>query len=102
MLTANLFAMLMQNLSAKLGIATGSRAARGVPRPGRGGGSFVALWLQAEPVAMATDLAEFAGAAMGLHLLFGLSMLESGAAGGGGRVRGARPARCTDSGGSKR
>jgi len=34
----------------------------------------VGLWLQAEAVAMATDLAEFTGAALGLHLLFGLSM----------------------------
>ena len=38
---------------------------------------MVLLWLQAEAVAMATDLAEFVGAAVGLHLLFGLSAAVS-------------------------
>jgi manganese transport protein len=72
-LTANLMAMLVQTLSAKLGIATGMSlpevCRERLPR------RFVfGLWLQAEAVAMATDLAEFTGAALGLHLVFGLPM----------------------------
>jgi manganese transport protein len=76
-LAANLMAMLIQSLSAKLGIATG----RSLPElcrdrfPSR---VVVLLWLQAEAIAMATDLAEFVGAALGLHLVFGLSMWASG------------------------
>jgi manganese transport protein len=72
-LAANLMAMLIQALSAKLGIATG----RSLPELCRDQFGFrvvVLLWLQAEAVAMATDLAEFVGAALGLHLVFGLSM----------------------------
>jgi manganese transport protein len=75
-LAANLMAMLVQSLSAKLGIATG----RSLPELCRDRFSFrvvVLLWLQAEAVAMATDLAEFVGAALGLHLVFGLSMWAS-------------------------
>jgi manganese transport protein len=72
-LAANLMAVLVQSMSAKLGIATG----RSLPEacrdrfPSR---VVVLLWLQAEAVAMATDLAEFVGAALGLHLVFGLSL----------------------------
>jgi manganese transport protein len=72
-LAANLMAMLIQALSAKLGIATG----RSLPELCRDRLPFrlvVLLWLQAEAVAMATDLAEFVGAALGLHMVFGLSM----------------------------
>jgi manganese transport protein len=72
-LAANLMAMLVQSMSAKLGIATG----RSLPEVCRDRYRFravVLLWLQAEAVAMATDLAEFVGAALGLHLVFGLSM----------------------------
>src|SRR4051795_3408615 len=72
-LAANLMAMLIQSMSAKLGIATG----RSLPELCREHLPFrlvVLLWLQAEAVAMATDLAEFVGAALGLHLVFGLSM----------------------------
>ena len=72
-LAANLMAMLVQSMSAKLGIATG----RSLPEVCRDRFPFrvvVLLWLQAEAVAMATDLAEFVGAALGLHLVFGLSM----------------------------
>lgn len=75
-LTANLMAMLVQTLSAKLGIATGlslPEACRArLPRR-----FVVFLWLQAEAIAMATDLAEFTGAALGLHLVFGLSLWMS-------------------------
>ena len=72
-LAANLMAMLVQSMSAKLGIATG----RSLPEVCRDRFPFrvvMLLWLQAEAVAMATDLAEFVGAALGLHLVFGLSM----------------------------
>jgi manganese transport protein len=68
-LTANLMAMLIQSMSAKLGIATGLNLAEvcreKFPRP-----LTVGLWVQAEIIAMATDLAEFIGAAIGIHLLF--------------------------------
>jgi manganese transport protein len=75
-LAANLMAMLVQSLSAKLGIATG----RSLPEICRDRFPFrvvLLLWLQAEAVAMATDLAEFVGATLGLHLVFGLSMWAS-------------------------
>ena len=77
-LAANLMAVLVQTMSAKLGIATG----RSLPEVCRDRFSFrvvVVLWLQAEAVAMATDLAEFVGAALGLHLVFGLSLWLSAA-----------------------
>jgi manganese transport protein len=66
-------AMLVQSMSAKLGIATGSSLPE-VCRERFPSRVVVLLWLQAEAVAMATDLAEFVGAALGLHLVFGLSM----------------------------
>jgi len=75
-LLANLMAMLVQAMSAKLGIATG----RSLPEVCRDRFPFrvvVLLWLQAEAIAMATDLAEFVGAALGLHLVFGLSLWVS-------------------------
>ena len=72
-LAANLMAMLVQSMSAKLGIATG-RSLPEVCRDRFPSRVVVLLWLQAEAVAMATDLAEFVGAALGLHLVFGLSM----------------------------
>jgi len=68
-LAANLMAMLVQSMSAKLGIATGLNLAevcrQKFPFP-----AVVGLWIQAEVIAMATDLAEFIGAAIGIHLLF--------------------------------
>jgi manganese transport protein len=76
-LLANLMAMLIQYLSAKLGIATD----RNLPelcrerfRPWVSWG----LWLQAEVMAMSTDVAEFLGAAIGLNLLFGVPLLVAG------------------------
>jgi manganese transport protein len=74
---ANAMAILVQYLSAKLGIATG----RDLPEMCREHMSrpvSVALWIQAELVAMATDLAEFVGAAIGLNLLFGVPMAAAG------------------------
>jgi manganese transport protein len=73
-LLANVMAMLVQYLSAKVGVATGrdlpelcrDRLPRAVSQ---------GLWVQAELVAMATDMAEFVGAAIGLNLLFRLPLL---------------------------
>ncbi|HEY6492940.1 MAG TPA: Nramp family divalent metal transporter [Trebonia sp.] len=75
-IVANLMAMLVQTLSAKLGIATGLSLPE-VCRERLPHRVVVLLWLQAEAVAMATDLAEFTGAALGLHLVFGLSLWVS-------------------------
>jgi manganese transport protein len=75
-LTANLMAMLIQSLSAKLGIATGKSLPE-VCRDRLPRWTVRGLWVQAELVAMATDLAEFTGAALGLHLVFGLSIWVS-------------------------
>ena len=76
-LAANLMAMLIQNLSAKIGIATGRNlpelCREHFPRPVSRG-----LWVQAELIAMATDLAEFVGAAIALNLLFGVPLLPAG------------------------
>ena len=76
-LAANLMAMLIQSMSAKLGIATG----RNLPELCRerfGRRTAFVLWLQAEAVAMATDIAEFVGAAVGLNLLFGIPLFPAG------------------------
>ncbi len=76
-LAANLMAMLIQSMSAKLGIATGLNlpevCRERFPRP-----LTIGLWLQAEGIAMATDLAEFIGAALGLNLLFGIPLFPAG------------------------
>jgi manganese transport protein len=82
-LSANLMAMLVQTLSAKLGIATG----RNLPETCRDNFSrpvSMALWVQAEAIAMATDLAEVLGAALGLHLLFGMPLFPAGLLAGAG------------------
>jgi manganese transport protein len=74
---ANLMAMLVQYLSAKIGIATGRNlpelCRRHFKRPVTFG-----LWVQAEIVAIATDLAEFVGAAIALNLLFGVPPFAAG------------------------
>jgi manganese transport protein len=76
-LAANLMAMVVQYLSAKLGIVTGANLPELVrerfPRPATWG-----MWAQGEVMAMATDVAEFLGAALGLNLLFGVPMLWAG------------------------
>jgi manganese transport protein len=73
-LLANLVAMLFQALSAKLGIATGRNLAElcreQFPRP-----AVWAMWLVSEVAAMATDLAEFLGGAIGLSLLFQIPLI---------------------------
>jgi manganese transport protein len=76
-LVANLMAMLIQTLSAKLGVATGLNLPE-VCRERFPRGAVVFLWLQAEVIAMATDLAEFVGAALGLNLVFGIPLLWCG------------------------
>src|SRR5437773_4305358 len=73
---SNLMAMLIQTLSAKLGIATGQNLAE-VCRERFSRRTAIALWLQAEVIAMATDLAEFLGAALGFHLLLGISLFPA-------------------------
>jgi len=73
---SNLMAMLIQTLSAKLGIATGRNLAE-ICRERMSRRSAIALWLQAEAIAMATDLAEFLGAAVGFHLLLGIALFPA-------------------------
>jgi manganese transport protein len=76
-LLANLMAMLIQYLSAKLGIATDHSlpelCRERFPRAVTWG-----LWVQAELMAMSTDVAEFIGAALGLNLLFGVPLVTAG------------------------
>jgi manganese transport protein len=75
--TSNLMAMLIQTLSAKLGIATGRNLAElcriHFPR-----WLVAMMWVLMELVAMATDLAEFLGAALGFYLLFGMPLWVAG------------------------
>src|ERR1051326_5813058 len=73
---SNLMAMLIQTLSAKLGIATGPNLPE-VCRERLSRRGAIAMWLQAEAIAMATDLAEFLGAALGFHLLFGMPLFPA-------------------------
>jgi len=76
-LAANAMAMLIQYLSAKLGIVTDSDlpelCREHYPRPVSWG-----LWIQAEVMAMSTDIAEFLGAALGLNLLFHVPLVIAG------------------------
>src|SRR3954453_816758 len=76
-LVSNLMAMLIQSMSAKLGIATGRNlpevCRERFPKP-----VSIGLWIQAEIIAMATDLAEFIGAALALNLLFGIPLFPAG------------------------
>jgi manganese transport protein len=74
--SASLLAMFIQYQSAKLGVVTG----RNLPQLCRKHYSrpvTAVLWIQAELVAMATDLAEFVGAAVALNLLFGVPLLPA-------------------------
>ena len=74
---ANVMAMFIQSLSAKLGLATGmslpENCRQQYPRP-----VVYGLWAQAEVVAMATDLAEIVGGAVALHLLVGMDLFTGG------------------------
>jgi manganese transport protein len=73
---SNLMAMLIQTLSAKLGIATGRNLPE-ICRERFSRRTSVGLWLQAEVIAMATDLAEFLGAALGIKLLLGIPLFPA-------------------------
>jgi manganese transport protein len=80
---ANLVAMLIQTQSAKLGIATG----RNLPELCRelfSRRTSIGLWIQAEIVAMACDVAEVVGAALGLNLLFGIPLFPAALIAGAG------------------
>src|SRR5437763_9298822 len=77
LLWSNAMAILIQYLSAKLGIATG----RTLPQNCRAhfsGGMNLFLWFAAELAALATDLAEFLGAALGFYLLAGPALVAHG------------------------
>ena len=74
---ASLMAILVQYLAAKVGLSTG-RSLPELCRDRFGRRANVILWVQAEVVAMATDLAEFVGAAVGLNLVFGVPLLAAG------------------------
>src|ERR1044072_4545513 len=73
---SNLMAMLIQTLSAKLGIATGRNLPE-ICRERVSRRTSIGLGVQAEAIAMATDLAEFLGAALGFHLLLGWALFPS-------------------------
>ena len=73
---SNLMAVLIQSLSAKLGIATGKNLPE-ISRENFSKKTSIFLWIQAELVIIATDLAEFIGAALGLYLLFNIPMLPA-------------------------
>ncbi|HLI68220.1 MAG TPA: Nramp family divalent metal transporter [Ktedonobacteraceae bacterium] len=71
---ANLMAMLLQTMSAKLGLATGHNLAE-MARLHFPGPVVIVMWIASEIAAMATDLAEFLGASIALYLLFGIPLL---------------------------
>jgi manganese transport protein len=76
-LAANLIAMLIQYLSAKVGIAT-DRTLPELFREQFPRSASIGMWMQAELIAMSTDIAEFVGAALGLNLLFGVPLVWAG------------------------
>ncbi|HTZ64757.1 MAG TPA: Nramp family divalent metal transporter [Solirubrobacteraceae bacterium] len=76
-LAANLVAMLIQYMSAKLGVVT-DRNLPELCRERFPQAVTWGLWVQAEVIAMSTDIAEFLGAALGLNLLFGVPLLPAG------------------------
>ena len=73
---SNLMAVLIQAMSAKLGIATGKNLPE-LCRQRFSRRTSVGLWVQGELIAMATDVAEFIGAALGLYLLFGIPLFPA-------------------------
>ncbi len=74
---SNFMAMLIQSLSAKLGIGTGRNLAE-ICREEFSRPVVIGMWVISEIVAMATDLAEFLGAALGFYLLFGIPLWAAG------------------------
>lgn len=81
LLLSNLMAILLQILAAKLGVATGKSLAENCREHFRKPVAFF-LWITAELAAMATDLAEFLGAALGIYILFGIPMFPAALIGG--------------------
>lgn len=77
-IAGNLVAWLVQYLSAKLGLATGQSLTQILGERFKSPWTRRLYWLQAEIVAMATDLAEVVGGAIALYLLFGIPMLLGG------------------------
>src|SRR5690242_8940673 len=77
LLWSNAMAILVQYLSAKLGIATGKTLPQNCRATFSKRANF-GLWIAAELAALATDLAEFLGAALGFYLLFGPALLAHG------------------------
>ncbi len=75
----NIMAWLIQYLSAKLGVVTGQSLPEVLGSRIRNPWARRAYWVQAELVAMATDVAEVIGGAVALHLLFGIPLLLGGA-----------------------
>src|SRR6476469_1199266 len=75
-LAANLMAMLIQTMSAKLGIATGMNLPEVCRERFPRTVTFL-LWIQAEVIAMATDIAEFVGAAIGINLITGMPLFPA-------------------------
>src|SRR5437016_13593793 len=71
---ANLMAILLQTMSAKLGLATGQNLAE-LSRQEFRKPVVYAMWIVSEIAAMATDLAEFLGASIAINLLFGIPLL---------------------------
>lgn len=76
---ASIMAMLLQYLSGKIGIATGQSMPELVREKLKSNSKIVAYWLSSELFAVATDLAEFLGVALALHLLFGIPLLLAAA-----------------------
>jgi manganese transport protein len=74
---ANLMAVRVQYLTSKVGLSTG-RSLPELCRERYGRRANAILWLQAEVVAMATDLAEFIGAAIGINLISGIPLFPAG------------------------
>ncbi|CAM3263503.1 Nramp family divalent metal transporter [Sporolactobacillus spathodeae] len=75
-IVSNIMAIVVQSLSAKLGIATSQNLPEMIRQEWPKGVSLF-YWIQGEIMVMATDLAEFIGAALGFHLVFGLPMIPS-------------------------
>src|SRR4051812_2548805 len=74
LVVSNLMALLLQALSAKLGLISGLDLA-GACRDSYGRGVSVTLWIGAEIAIIACDLAELLGSAIALNLLFGIPLL---------------------------
>ncbi|MFT8319101.1 MAG: Nramp family divalent metal transporter [Sporolactobacillus sp.] len=75
-IVSNLMAILIQTLSAKIGIATSHNLPEMI-RKEWPKGVAIFYWIQGEIMVMATDLAEFIGAALGFHLVFGIPMIPA-------------------------